>query len=94
MTISNTEGGAYLEAFGDLYGAGSPVSTAEADQLWGFASRQYANGASGDVTAILNDPKPNRIYLSIEKDILSNNPNVRLKETDILKWYTPAGNFH
>ena len=42
----------------------------------------------------LNNPDPERIYLSIERPVLISNPNVTLRETDILEWYAPARNFH
>ena len=94
-TISSTEGGAYLESLGDLYGPTSPVSRGEADQLWTNASAQYANGASGDVLAILNNPNPARIYLSTEQPILLNNPNITsLTETSIPDLFIISGNFH
>jgi len=93
-TISSTEGGAYLQSL-DLYGTNSPVSLGEANQLWTYASQRYASGASGDVTAILNNPNAGRIYLSTERPILLSNPGVTSpNETTIPDWFLPAGNFH
>ena len=93
MTISSTEGGAYLQSL-DLYGLNSPVSRDEANVLWKYASRQYAGAASGDVTAILNNPDPERIYLSIERKILVDNVDVTLQEFTISEPFVPGGNFH
>jgi len=93
VTVNGTEGGSYLNSL-DLYGPNSPVSRAEADQLWSYASQQYASGASGDVTAVLNNPSATRIYMSVERPILLNNPSVNLNETTIPDLYLPTRNFH
>jgi hypothetical protein len=93
-TISGTEGGAYLQSL-YLYGLNSPVSESEANSLWTYASGRYASGASGDVTAILNNRDAARVYMSVERPILLNNPNVTsLNETTIPDLFLPVGNFH
>ncbi|MEJ0027172.1 MAG: LysM peptidoglycan-binding domain-containing protein [Rhizomicrobium sp.] len=92
-TISHTPGGSYLESL-DLFGSDSPLSRAEADQVWAYASSRYANGASGDVLAVLNNPNPDRIYLSVERPILANNTNVNLREMTIPDLYVSTGNHH
>ncbi|MGH2447535.1 MAG: hypothetical protein ACRDFS_02895, partial [Chloroflexota bacterium] len=86
-TISDTEGGAYLNSLGDLYAPSSGLSPVEADQVWSYASQQYASNASGNVIAIVSNPNPGRIYLSVERPILTTpGSSVNLKEFNPFTW--------
>ena len=95
MTIGDTEGGAYLRSFGNLFDDNiSPVTRDEAYQLWRYASEQYARGASGVVRAFLNNPEPLRIYLTVERPILIQNADVVLQELGSPDSIVSVGNFH
>ena len=95
MTIANTEGGRYLNSFGDLYDINSsPVTRTEARQLWAYASEQYAKGASGNVWAFVSNPRPLSIYVTTERPILVDNANVVLQEIAGPDSLVSVGNFH
>jgi len=70
-----TAGGRYLNDLG-LRGPGSPVSFAEAMEIWAGASRQFARGASGQVRAVTGQVRPSSIWRTVELPELRVNPNV------------------
>jgi hypothetical protein len=76
-TIEMTPGGRWLEDL-DLYGPKSPVSRAEANELWKAASENYAMGASGRVNAFTAGTSwsPDSVFYGTELPILRANPNV------------------
>jgi hypothetical protein len=75
FTLEQTPGGKMLNDL-KLYDADSPLTAAEADNIWARLSVRYAQQASGEVTAFVEGAKPDRIFLSVEKPILEANPNV------------------
>lgn len=94
MTIADTEGGQYLNSFGDLYAEGSPVTPSEANGLRRYASERYATGASGNVWAFVNNSRQLSIYLTTERPILVQNADVVLQEIASPDSLSPVSNFH
>ncbi|MBM7127745.1 LysM peptidoglycan-binding domain-containing protein [Dyella flava] len=76
LTIEMTPGGGWLNDL-DLFNGGvSGVSQSQAQNLWIQASSNYANGASGSVVGILNNPNPLGIFNTVEYPLLQANPSV------------------
>jgi hypothetical protein len=59
----------------NLYDEFHPLH-AEADSHWSMASKRYAEGASGDVTAYVQGASPNRVFAQTELPILLQNEKV------------------
>lgn len=57
-------------------GTVADVGGDQAANVWGRVSSNYASQASGDVTAIVNNPRPTSIFLTQELPTLLQNPNV------------------
>ena len=74
-TLEQTPGGKYLDDK-QLYEPGSPVSKAQADQLWGRLSERYAQDAKGEVTAFSHDPWDGSVWVTRERPALEQNPDV------------------
>lgn len=75
VTLERTPGGKRFDDMG-LYEPGSPVSKAQADQIWGRLSERYAENAQGDVTAWAHDPWEGSVWVQRERPALERNPNV------------------
>jgi hypothetical protein len=75
VTLEQTPGGKKFDDMG-LYEPGSPVSKAQADQIWGRLSERYAQNARGDVTAWAHDPWDGSVWVRKELPALKENPNV------------------
>ena len=77
VTIEGTVSGKLLDG-ANLY---KKFSAAEADAIWGEASKLYTKGATGEANAFVKGASSERQYLSIEKPILSKKKDVNLIET-------------
>jgi len=71
FTIEMTQGGKWLNDL-NLFGPGSPISSAEADMIWREASKMFAGGASGYATAFTRGTytDANRGFYGLELPIL------------------------
>jgi hypothetical protein len=67
-----TPGGQYLNSL-KLY---DNLPQNLADDIWGQASRYYSSGASGEVNWFINGARYDRVFHTIEKPILLQNPSV------------------
>ncbi|WP_224240704.1 DUF6531 domain-containing protein [Hyalangium gracile] len=79
-TLEQTAGGRFLDSL-NLFKPGSPVTPAQAAQIWDAASRRFAEGASGQVSVFSTWAKRigdygERTWWRIEKPALQRNPNV------------------
>jgi RHS repeat-associated protein len=74
-TLELTSGGRYLDDL-NLFGADSPLTIAEAMQVWGNASRQFARGASGQARAVTGQVRPSSFWRTVELPELLSNPRV------------------
>jgi hypothetical protein len=74
-TLEKTPGGKYFDDM-DLYGDGSPLTSDQANKIWGRLSENYARGARGDVTAYVHNPWEKSIYLNDELPALQRSPGV------------------
>jgi hypothetical protein len=75
VTLEMTPGGRVMDDKA-LYEPGSPISKAQADQVWGRLSERYAQTAEGEVTAYAHDPWSGSVWLTKEKPALETNPKV------------------
>lgn len=71
-TIGMTEGGGALNSL-DLY---EKLGPKKADMIWKEASSNFAKSAEGIVDKFIKGAQEGRIYRSVEKSILRDNPNV------------------
>src|SRR2546421_12020957 len=72
MTIDMTAGGRALSA-DPLFQSLSP---GEQFQVWQRASVPFAEGASGQINALIRGARPDRTFRTLEEPILNTNPNV------------------
>ena len=79
--IEATPGGRYLEEQ-QFFQPGSPLSFAEARQVWTEAERKLAAQASGTVRLAVANAKPNSMFLLVSLPALKQNPNVTLDFVD------------
>ena len=79
-TLETTAGGQYLDDLRLFDGTVSDVDGDTAMSLWGQISTRYAEQASGSVTAFVNSPRPDSVFLTRELPALLSNNNV----TDIV----------
>lgn len=75
-TLEQTAGGRHLDDLRLFDGTVADVGGDQAANVWGRVSSNYAPQASGDVTAIVNNPRPTSIFLTQELPTLLQNPNV------------------
>lgn len=75
-TLEQTNGGKYLDDLRLFDGTVADVGGDQAANVWGRISSNYASQASGDVTAIVNNPRSSSIFLTQELPVLLQNPNV------------------
>jgi hypothetical protein len=74
-TLEQTKGGRWLDDE-KLFEHGSPIDDPDAKFLWGKASRQYAQQASGDTRCFVTGSSPRSIFRTVELPALLQNPNV------------------
>lgn len=75
-TLEQTSGGKHLDDLRLFDGTVADVGGDQAANVWGRVSSNYASQASGDVMAIVNNPRPTSIFLTQELPTLLQNPNV------------------
>jgi hypothetical protein len=74
--LENTPGGKYLDDLKLFDGTVKDVDPDAAMDIWGKISTRYAEQASGSVTALINNPRPNSVFLTQELPALLKNGNV------------------
>jgi len=72
-TLGQTSAGQYLDQ--NLNGSDAFEST-EALDIWRDTSERYAQEASGEVTAVVNNPASDSVFVDTELPALLDNPNV------------------
>jgi hypothetical protein len=92
MTLEMTPGGRLLDRLKLYPEANDPdpvfkdrAVANQVDAIWRRLSGRFAEGASGDVEAILLNPNPDRVYMSVERGILLNKNDVNLRERHLDK---------
>ena len=75
-TLEQTPGGKILDDMKLFEDTVPDIKGDEAMQAWMKISSKYAEGSSGKVTAIINNPRPNSVFLSKELPALLKNKNV------------------
>jgi uncharacterized Zn-binding protein involved in type VI secretion len=90
-TLEQTSGGGVLDKV-DVFRTGDPILTIhDGSSVWDTASGRYADGASGDVHAYLDNPRSGSIYNTTEKPAVLNGINsgrvTSLKEFDLDNYY-------
>ncbi len=75
-TLEQTAGGQYLDDMRLFEDTVPDIGGDQAAQIWGRISANYASQASGQVTAIVNNPRSNSIFLTQELPALLQNQNV------------------
>lgn len=96
-TLEQTAGGQVLDKM-NLFGKGSPVTPAQAKEIWDIASRRFAEGASGEVNVFSTgatrfSPFGERTWWKIEREALMANPDVH-RITRRKRDGTPSKNGH
>jgi hypothetical protein len=74
-TLEMTPGGKYLDDL-RLFDTGSPLTPAEAVQVWSVASRRYAEQASGIVHCFVTGARPSGVFTTVEQPALLKNKDV------------------
>jgi uncharacterized Zn-binding protein involved in type VI secretion len=74
-TVEQTPGGRWLDEQ-KLFNPDSPVSKAEAVEVWDDCSKKYAEQATGSVRCFVTGSKPESTFRRVELEGLVNNPNV------------------
>lgn len=75
-TLESTPGGRWLDDLRLFDGTVDDIDPSRAAEIWGRTSANYAQGASGNVTAVINNPRASSIFLTQELPALLQNPNV------------------
>ena len=74
-TLEQTPGGGVLDKV-DVFRSSDPLLNDEdATNLWSTASQRYAQGANGDVTAYVGNPRSTSIYNTVERPSLDEGIN-------------------
>lgn len=69
----------FLTSIKDLFrnnSNSSVLTESQAKEIWSGLSQRYAQGASGEVTSFINNPRANSIFNTIEYPALLKNSNV------------------
>jgi hypothetical protein len=83
-TLEMTPGGKYFDDL-KLFEAGSPLTKAQARDIWKILSERYAKGASGNVYGFVNGANPGSIFNTVEYLALQKNPYITNIFTEFLK---------
>lgn len=75
-TLETTPGGRWLDDLRLFDGTVDDVDPNRAMEIWGRTSANYADQASGNVTAVVNSPRSSSIFLTQELPALLQNSNV------------------
>jgi len=74
-TLEMTPGGSWLDAQ-KLFDPNSPLSPAQATQVWSTLSERFANGATGNAVGFTQGARVGSIFNTVEYPALLRNPNV------------------
>ncbi len=83
-TLEMTPGGKYFDDL-KLFEAVSPLTKAQARDIWKILSERYAKGASGNVYGFVNGANPGSIFNTVEYPALQKNPYITNIFTEFLK---------
>ena len=83
-TLEMTPGGKYFDDL-KLFEADSPLTKAQARNIWKILSERYAKGASGNVYGFVNGANPGSIFNTVEYLALQKNPYITNIFTEFLK---------
>ena len=87
VTLEQTPGGRTLDRIDVFREDDALLETDDANSLWGTASGRYAESASGEVHAYVDNPRPLSIYNTVEKPSLQQGINdgrvTNLREFDV-----------
>jgi hypothetical protein len=74
-TLEMTPGGRWLDQQ-KLFGSDSPLTRAEARQVWSILSKRYADEASGTAIGFVKGSTVDSIFNTVEYDALIKNANI------------------
>ena len=74
-TLEMTPGGKYLDEQ-KLFEQGSPLTPAQATQVWSRLSQRYAQQAAGDVFCFVTGARPTGVFTTVELPELKKNRKV------------------
>ena len=85
VTLEMTKGGKFLDDLELFNSETSPLTSAQAIDVWAGLSERYAQQASGNTYGFVNGARPDSIFNTYEYPALQNNSNVTNVFTELLQ---------